>query len=91
MSKVISVDEAIAILTEYKKNGGENVLLSSFDLEKRIPDGNAILISVQHGIKVINTGSPILYDKNVITSSLKPHDKRKEKTILFPENEFIRC
>lgn len=91
MSKVISVDEAITILTEYKKNGGENVLLSSFDLEKRIPDGNAILISVQHGIKVINTGSPILYDKNVITSSLKTHDKRKEKTILFPENEFIRC
>ena len=38
MSKVISVDEAIAILTEYKKNGGENVLLSSFDLEKIIPD-----------------------------------------------------
>lgn len=91
MSKVISVDEAIAILTEYKNNGGENVLLSSFDLEKRIPDGNAILISVQHGIKVINTGSPILYDKNVITSSLKTHDKRKEKTILFPENEFIQC
>ena len=36
--RIVSVDEAIRLLTEYKKNGGENVLFSSFDLDTRSPD-----------------------------------------------------
>ena len=49
--KIVSVDEAIKLLTEYKKNGGENVLFSSFDLDSRSPDCEAIPISITHGIK----------------------------------------
>lgn len=83
--KIVSVDEAIKLLTEYKKNGGENVLFSSFDLDTRSPDGEATPISITHGIKAISTGFPIMYDRNIIVSSLKTHDKNKEKTILFAE------
>lgn len=83
--KIVSVDEAIKLLTEYKKNGGENVLFSSFDLDTRSPDCEAIPISITHGIKAISTGFPIMYDRNIIVSSLKTHDKNKEKTILFAE------
>lgn len=52
--KIVSVDEAIKLLTEYKKNGGENVLFSSFDLDTRSPDGEATPISITHGIKAIS-------------------------------------
>ncbi len=88
--KIVSVDEAIKLLTEYKKNGGENVLFSSFDLETRSPDCEAIPISVNHGIKVIRTGNSIMYNKNFIMSSLKTHDNDKEKTILFSEKGLRR-
>ena len=83
--RIVSVDEAIRLLTEYKKNGGENVLFSSFDLETRCPDCEAVTVSVTHGIKAISTGFPIMYDRNIIVSSLKTHDENKEKTILFSE------
>ena len=83
--KIVSVDEAIRLLTEYKKNGGENVLFSSFDLDTRSPDGEAIPISINCGIKAITTGLPITYNKNFIISTLKTQDKNKEKTILFSE------
>lgn len=85
--RIVSVDEAIRLLTQYKKNGGENVLFSSFDLEARCPDCEAVAISVNHGIKAISTGFPIMYNKNIIVSSLKTHDEKKEKTILFSEKE----
>lgn len=88
--RIVSVDEAIRLLTEYKKNGGENVLFSSFDLETRSPDCEAIPISVNHGIKVIRTGNSIMYNKNFIMSSLKTHDNDKEKTILFSEKGLRR-
>lgn len=88
--RIVSVDEAIRLLTEYKKNGGENVLFSSFDLETRSPDCEAIPISVNHGIKVIRTGNSIMYNKNFIMSSLKTHDNDKEKTILFSERGLRR-
>lgn len=88
--KIVSVDEAIKLLTEYKKNGGENVLFSSFDLDSRSPDCEAIPISVNHGIKVIRTGHSIMYNKNFIMSSLKTHDNDKEKTILFSEKGLRR-
>lgn len=88
--KIVSVDEAIKLLTEYKKNGGENVLFSSFDLDTRSPDCEAIPISVNHGIKVIRTGNSIMYNKNFIMSSLKTHDNDKEKTILFSERRLRR-
>lgn len=88
--RIVSVDEAIRLLTEYKKNGGENVLFSSFDLETRSPDCEAIPISVNHGIKVIRTGHSIMYNKNFIMSSLKTHDNDKEKTILFSEKGLRR-
>ena len=88
--KIVSVDEAIKLLTEYKKNGGENVLFSSFDLDSRSPDCEAIPISVNHGIKVIRTGHSIMYNKNFIMSSLKTHDNDKEKTILFSEKVLRR-
>ncbi len=88
--RIVSVDEAIRLLTEYKKNGGENVLFSSFDLETRCPDCEAIPISVTHGIKAITTGLPIMYDKNFIMSSLKTHDENKEKTIIFAEKGLRR-
>lgn len=88
--KIVSVDEAIKLLTEYKKNGGENVLFSSFDLETRSPDCEAIPISITHGIKVIRTGNSIMYNKNFIMSSLKTHDNDKEKTILFSEKGLRR-
>lgn len=87
-ARVVSVDEAIRLLTEYKKNGGENVMFSSFDLENRCSDCEAVPISVNYGIKVITTGRSILYDKNFIMSSLKTHDENKEKTILFSEKGF---
>ena len=77
--KIVSVDEAIKLLTEYKKNGGENVLFSSFDLDSRSPDCEAIPISITHGIKAISTGFPIMYDRNIIVSSLKTHDKKQRK------------
>lgn len=85
--KIVSVDEAIKLLTEYKKNGGENVLFSSFDLETRSPDCEAIPVSVAHGIKAITTGFPIMYDRNIIVSTLKAHDnnQNKENIILFSE------
>lgn len=51
--RIVSVDEAIRLLTEYKKNGGENVLFSSFDLDTRSPDCEAIPISVTCGIKLL--------------------------------------
>ena len=88
--RIVSVDEAIRLLTEYKKNGGENVLFSSFDLDTRLPDCEAIPISVNHGIKVIRTGHSIMYNKNFIMSSLKTHDNDKEKTILFSEKGLRR-
>ena len=88
--RIVSVDEAIRLLTEYKKNGGENVLFSSFDLDTRSPDCEAIPISVNHGIKVIRTGHSIMYNKNFIMSSLKTHDNDKEKTILFSEKGLRR-
>lgn len=90
MSRIVSVDEAIRLLTEYKNNGGENVLFSSFDLETRCPDCEAIPVSVGHGIKVITTGFPIMYDKNIIMSTLKTHDENKEKTIMFAEKGLRR-
>ena len=68
--RIVSVDEAIRLLTEYKKNGGENVLFSSFDLDTRSPDCEAIQISVTCGIKAITTGFPITYNKNFIMSTL---------------------
>lgn len=88
--RIVSVDEAIRLLTEYKKNGGENVLFSSFDLDTRSPDCEAIPISINHGIKVIRTGNSIMYNKNFIMSSLKTHDNDKEKTILFSEKGLRR-
>lgn len=72
---IVSVDEAIKLLTEYKKNGGENVLFSSFDLDSRSPDCEAIPISITHGIKAISTGFPIMYDRSIIVSSLKTKKK----------------
>lgn len=90
MSRIVSVDEAIRLLTEYKKNGGENVLFSSFDLDNKCPDCEAIPVSITHGIKAISTGFPILYDKNIIMSTLKTHDENKEKTILFAEKGLRR-
>ena len=83
--RIVSVDEAIKLLTEYKKNGGENVLFSSFDLDTRLSDCEAIPISITCGIKAITTGFPITYDRNFIMSTLKTQDKNKEKTILFAE------
>lgn len=47
--------------------------------------GTTTPISITHGIKAISTGFPIMYDRNIIVSSLKTHDKNKEKTILFAE------
>lgn len=88
--KIVSVDEAIRLLTEYKKNGGENVLFSSFDIESRCSDCEAIPISVTNGIKIITTGHSIMYNKNFIMSSLKTHDEDKEKTILFSEKGLRR-
>lgn len=85
--KIVSVDEAIKLLTEYKKNGGENVLFSSFDLDTRSPDGEATPISITHGIKAISTGFPIMYDRNIIVSSLKTHDKNKEKLFYLRRRE----
>ena len=85
--KIVSVDEAIKLLTEYKKNGGENVLFSSFDLDSRSPDCEAIPISITHGIKAISTGFPIMYDRNIIVSSLKTHDKTKKKLFYLRRRE----
>ena len=72
------------------ENGGENVLFSSFDLDTRSPDCEAIPISVTCGIKAITTGLPITYNKNFIMSTLKTQDKNKEKTILFAEKGHMK-
>lgn len=85
MNTIVSVDEAIAILMEYKRNGGKTVIVSENDIE------SGVLIcgiknSVKKGVEIIKkTQNPIEYSQNRFINSLMTEIDTRRKTILFSE------
>lgn len=83
MDKIVSIDEAIKILLEYKEKGGKEVILS----EKNSITGImqcGIRTKVESGIKVIHESqNPIAYSENKIMRSLITEKNKTYRAILF--------
>lgn len=83
MNIIVSINEAIEILLEYKSKGGDTVIISERD------NKNGLLMcglkkSVIGGIEVIKKSqSPIEYNENHFINSLMTENDMRRKIILF--------
>lgn len=84
MDRLVTIDEAIAILQKLKDKGEEVVLMSGLDLDSGITCA-AIPISINYGMLVVKKSkNQIEYVENCIMKSLKTQtDIKKINTIMF--------
>lgn len=83
MNEIVSIDEAIDLLMEYKRKGGEVVIISEKEIESGLMQ-MGIFTSVKCGIDIIaKTNNPIAFAENELMKSLMTEMNKKYKTILF--------